>query len=155
MITDQIVEDRQIRLYQAGADLIIQRPYSARLLVVQMRALLRRSARLGLAELPDLTAGGITLNPVSRQVETPERERIHLTNLEFRLLHTLMVHAGHVLSTEYLLNAVWGYEAEGNRELVRGLIQRLRLKLETEPHQPRLIQTESGVGYWFNPSADR
>lgn len=155
VITDPILEDRQIRLYQTGADLVIQRPFSARLLVVQMRALLRRSAHLGPTELPDLSAGGITLNPVTRQVEMPERNRIHLTNLEFRLLHTLMVHAGHVLSTEYLVNAVWGYEAEGNRELVRGLIQRLRMKLEPDPHQPRYIQTEPGVGYWFYPSADQ
>jgi len=45
---------------------------------------------------------------------------------------------------------VWGYSGEGNRELVRGLVQRLRSKVEPEPRNPLYILTEPGVGYFFN-----
>ena len=49
------------------------------------------------------------------------------------------------------METIWGYPGEGNRELVRGLVQRLRTKLEIDPHNPDIILTEAGVGYRFNP----
>jgi DNA-binding response OmpR family regulator len=71
--------------------------------------------------------------------------------LEFRLLFTLMTHAGRVIPAENLVEYVWGYTGEGNRSLVRGLIQRLRTKVEPNPSKPRYILTQPGVGYRFNP----
>lgn len=152
MITDPILEDTQILLYQAGVDFVVVRPYSARLLTIQIRALLRRATRMNPFVLPDLTAGDIVLNPATRQVSISHSAPIHLTNLEFRMLHALLIHAGHILSIEFLVNTVWGYAEEGNRELVRGLIQRLRTKIEPDPHEPRYILTEPGVGYQLNLS---
>ena len=49
-----------------------------------------------------------------------------------------------------IVEHVWGYTGDGNRELVRGLVQRLRTKVEPDPKQPKFIKTEPGVGYYFN-----
>jgi two-component system response regulator MtrA len=54
------------------------------------------------------------------------------------------------LPTEVIVERVWGYSGEGNRELVRGLISRLRHKIEHNPNQPRLIETLPGIGYRFS-----
>jgi DNA-binding response OmpR family regulator len=61
-----------------------------------------------------------------------------------------MNHIEQIIPTETIVEHVWGYAGEGNRELVRGLVQRLRSKIEPDPHQPRYILTESGIGYYFN-----
>jgi DNA-binding response OmpR family regulator len=61
-----------------------------------------------------------------------------------------MTHPGQIIPTENIVEHVWGYSGEGNRELVRGLVQRLRSKVEPEPHHPRYILTELGIGYYFN-----
>jgi DNA-binding response OmpR family regulator len=72
-----------------------------------------------------------------------------LTQLEFRLLYVLLTNAGRIHSAESLVEQVWGYNGEGNRELVRGLVQRLRGKVENDPRNPKYILTEPGVGYYF------
>ena len=53
------------------------------------------------------------------------------------------------LPTEQIVEQVWGYSGEGNRDLVRGLVQRLRSKVEPEPRNPRYVLTEPGIGYYF------
>jgi DNA-binding response OmpR family regulator len=73
--------------------------------------------------------------------------------LEFRLLYALMTHSGRVIPAENLVEYVWGYGGEGSRSLVRGLIQRLRAKIEADPSNPRHILTEAGIGYFFEPAA--
>ncbi|NIP44340.1 MAG: DNA-binding response regulator, partial [candidate division Zixibacteria bacterium] len=71
---------------------------------------------------------------------------MRLTQLEFRLIYTLMIRAGQIIPTDQIVEHVWGYAGEGNRELVRGLVQRLRAKIETNPRTPQYILTESGIG---------
>jgi two-component system, OmpR family, response regulator MtrA len=63
------------------------------------------------------------------------------------LLAELARHAGNVLSREQLLERVWGYDYLGDSRLVDAAIQRLRSKIETDPSEPRTIQTVRGVGY--------
>jgi DNA-binding response OmpR family regulator len=65
-----------------------------------------------------------------------------------------MIHGGQVLSTETIVEQVWGYDGRGDKELVRGLVRRLRQKIEPEPHQPQYILTVSGVGYCFSTDGD-
>jgi DNA-binding response OmpR family regulator len=78
-----------------------------------------------------------------------EREPKRLTQLEFRLLYTLITHVGQIIPAEQLVEHVWGYAGDGNRELVRGLVQRLRSKVEVDPRHPDYIITEVGIGYYF------
>ncbi len=63
------------------------------------------------------------------------------------MLYTLMMHAGQVLPTETLVEHVWGYSGRGDRDLVRGLVKRLRSKVEPDPKNPIYIFTVPGVGY--------
>lgn len=140
-------EEELCRLYEAGADAIVQRPYSARLLLMQLRALLRRGLSLTYPLLPKLTVGDLTLDPATRSVQVQDRTARHLTQLEFRLLHTLMVHQGQILPTPTIVERVWGYDGEGGPQLVRQVVSRLRAKIEEDPHNPRAIITVPGVGY--------
>jgi DNA-binding response OmpR family regulator len=64
-----------------------------------------------------------------------------------------MTNRGQVLPTETIVERVWGYSGEGDRDLVRGLISRLRRKIEADVENPRFIQTVPGVGYLFATEA--
>lgn len=151
ILLDQSPEELHYQLLEGGADLVITRPFSTRLLIAQMRALLRRAGNVPLSSLPTLSLGGLTLDPIARTVQLPGQPTRRLTHLEFRLLHNLMVHHGQVLTTETIVERVWGYSGQGDKELVRGLVSRLRAKVEPEPRNPQYIQTVPGVGYSFNP----
>ncbi len=149
VLAEMLSEDKQVALYEDGIDLLVYRPYSTRLLLAQIRAALRRSAGMPFFSLPILTQGEVKLDPGSRTVQVGEHESKKLTQLEFRLLYSLMIHAGQIIPTENIVEQVWGYVGEGNRDLVRGLIQRIRAKVEADPSEPRYIKTEQGVGYYF------
>ncbi|NSW53174.1 MAG: response regulator transcription factor [Anaerolineae bacterium] len=154
VIGEMLRERHQIALYHAGADLVLCRPYSSGMLMAQVKALLRRITGVPYYSLPTLTIGRLMLEPSSRSVRIGEAEPQHLTQLEFRLLYTLMTHPGQVLTSEFIVDSVWGYSDSGNRDLVRGLVKRLRGKIEEEPKNPVYIRTISGVGYQFeNPGA--
>ncbi len=140
-------EDTLCRLYDAGADLIVTRPYSARLLITQWRALLRRSRGTTLLSLPSMSVGPLVLNPATRTVTVHGNRTRRLTPLEFRMLYTLMIHPGQTIPSQTLIERVWGYEGEGSMELARGLISRLRAKVEINPREPEMIITVPGVGY--------
>jgi DNA-binding response OmpR family regulator len=154
LVVNPIDEATHYQLLELGADRVVQRPYSSRLLIAQARALLRRAGSVPLFSLPTLTMAGLSLDPSSRNVQVSDHPPKRLTHLEFRLLYTLMIHGGQVLSTETIVEQVWGYDGRGDKELVRGLVRRLRSKIEPEPHQPRYILTISGVGYCFASDED-
>lgn len=143
-------EELHFELLEAGADLVVARPFSARLLIAQARSLLRRAGSVPLFSLPALSLAGLTLDPASREVKVSGRPSRRLTHLEFRLLYTLMINRGQVLPTDVIVERVWGYSGRGDRELVRGLISRLRAKVEPDPHKPSYILTVPGVGYSFH-----
>jgi DNA-binding response OmpR family regulator len=149
LVVDPIAESLHYALLEAGADLVVVRPYSARLLVAQVRALLRRAGGVPMFSLPTLSIAGLTLDPATRAVEVAGRPARRLTHLEFRLLYTLMIHRGQVLPPDTIVERVWGYGGEGDRELVRGLVSRLRAKVESDPRNPQYVLTVAGVGYRF------
>lgn len=149
-IVDTIPEEDQASFLDAGVDLVLTRPFSVVLLNAQIRMLLRRSANVPFFSLPSLTQGPVQLDPAMRTVQVDQGEPVHLTQLEFRLLYTLMTHAEKVIPSEEIVDYVWGYEGESNKELVRGLVQRLRTKLEPDSQKPSFLFTEPGVGYYFS-----
>jgi DNA-binding response OmpR family regulator len=150
-IVDETREDVHYEMLQNGADLVIARPFSARLLIAQLRALLRRAGSVPLSSLPTLSLSGLTLDSATQTVQIAERPPRRLTHLEFRLLYTLMTHHGQTLSPELIVERVWGYSDHGDKDLVRGLVSRLRAKVEPEPRTPRYIVTLPGIGYAFDP----
>lgn len=149
LIAEPIEENEHYALLENGADLVVIRPFSSRLLIAQVRALLRRTGGVPIFSLPTLSLGGLTLDPATRMVQVEGRSPRRLTHLEFRLLYTLMIHRGQVLPTDTIVERVWGYSGEGDRDLVRGLISRLRAKVEVDPRNPQYILTAPGIGYSF------
>jgi len=149
ILTEQVDERLHYDLHEAGADRVFSRPYSARLLIARIRSLLRRAGGIPVFSLPTLSIGGLTLDPSTRTVEVEGRPSCRLTHLEFRLLHLLMINRGQVLPTERIIELVWGYSEDVDPELVRGLVSRLRGKVEQDPRNPRYVLTVAGVGYRF------
>ncbi len=149
MLVNPIDEQTHYELLEAGSDLVVSRPYSARLLIAQIRALLRRVGGVSASNLLPLSLADLTLDPASRTAQVAGQPERRLTHLEFRLLYTLMIHRDQVLPTESIVDQVWGYSGEGGKDLVRGLIHRLRTKIEPDPGNPRYILTVSGLGYTF------
>lgn len=137
-------------LLKMGADLVIGPAFDPKLLIAQIGVLIRRANTLPTAALPSLSAGCLTLEPVARTVKCPDKPAQRLTPLEFRLLYTLMINRNQVVPTETIVERVWGYSGEGDRDLVRGLISRLRLKVEPDPRRPVYILTMPGLGYMFS-----
>lgn len=150
IISDPINESLQVDLLEAGADVVILRPYGVRFLHAQIKALLRRSAGIPFFSLPTLIQKDVVLDPSIRTVKVGDNQEKRLTQLEFRLLYTLMTNVGQIIPTDQIVEHVWGYSGEGNRDLVRGLVQRLRSKVEPVPRKPEYILTEPGIGYYFS-----
>jgi DNA-binding response OmpR family regulator len=134
--------DRVIGL-ESGADDYVVKPFSLPELMARVRAALRRAPQRPGAVL---TAGDLTVDLVSRRVRVEGRE-IKLSHKEFELLATLMRNKGAVLSREFLITQVWGYDFEGESRTVDVHIRWLREKIEKDPSAPVHVQTVRGVGY--------
>jgi len=143
-------ETLHCQLLKLGADLVIAPPISAKLLIAQIEVLMRRAGNVPAFSLPTLNTPDLALDPATRSVTVRDKAPQRLTHLEFRLLYTLMTNRGQILPTEAIVERVWGYSGQGDRDLVRGLVSRLRNKIEIDPHKPQYILTMSGVGYSFS-----
>jgi DNA-binding response OmpR family regulator len=136
-------------LLNLGADLVVVPPVSIKLLIAQAKVLIRRTNTVPTFSLPTLSAAGLTLDPTTRTIEIEGKPSQRLTHLEFRLLYTLMINRGQIVPTDSIVEHVWGYTGRGDRDLIRGLVSRLRAKVETDPRKPQWILTASGIGYSF------
>lgn len=154
LILETATEQIQCDLLKRGADLVLAPPISPRLLIAQVGALMRRAGGMLAFSLPSLDAEGFCLDTTNRVIEIAGQPAKRLTHLEFRLLYTLMVNRGQVVPTDIIVERVWGYTDQGDRELVRGLISRLRTKVEPDPHNPRYVLTVPGVGYTFKDTTE-
>ena len=144
MLTARGEEEDLVRALDMGADDYLTKPFSPRTLLARVRALLRRA---GLETGGDMTAGDLHLDLEAHVLRVGGAEPVKLTKLETRLLQILIANAGHVVGTERLLTHVWGHRGSGDRQLLKQLVHRLRQKIETDPAEPALLQTESGAGY--------
>lgn len=149
LVVNSIDERLHCELLKTGADWVITPPFSAKLLIAQVTALMRRASSVPTSSLPTLSVAGLTLDPVTRTIEIAGKPPQRLTHLEFRLLYILMINRGQVIPTETIVEQVWGYASQGDRDLVRGLVSRLRVKVEANPRNPEYILTVPGIGYQF------
>ncbi len=150
LLTVRGEEDDIVLGLEIGADDYITKPYSPRQLVARTQAVLRRFAASSQSEpVPSRReVSGLKLDIGRREVRVNDGEPISLTPLESRLLDYLMVNAGHVLTTDALVDHVWGPD-RASRNMLRQLVHRLRNKIEPDPSDPDYIETVSGIGYGF------
>ncbi|HXI21809.1 MAG TPA: response regulator [Gemmatimonadales bacterium] len=140
-------ERDKIAALDAGADDYLTKPFGVGELLARMRVALRHAARAaGAQDEPVFEAHGVRVDFGSRRVFRDGTE-VHLTPTEYKLLTVLVRHAGKVLTHRQLLREVWGPSGSQQTPYLRVYMTQLRHKLEREPARPRLLQTETGVGY--------
>ncbi len=139
---------------ELGAEDYITKPFGMRELIARIRVALRRVGQAPAAARDEpLTIGDITLDPKGHTVHV-RGKRIDLPPKEFDLLRLLMANAGTVLSTDYLLSAVWGEDFAGAVQVLYVRIGWLREQIEDDPHHPRRVLTVRGIGYKFATEGD-
>lgn len=150
LLTVRGEEDDIVHGLEIGADDYITKPYSPRQLVARAQAVLRRASAPASESTAPATrqAADLTLDVNRREVSVGDGEPISLTPLELQLLDYLIINAGHVLTTNALIDQVWG-PGGGTRSMLRQLMHRLRQKIEPDPSDPVYIETVAGVGYGF------
>ena len=140
-------EDDKVRALDAGADDYIEKPFGVSELLARVRANMRRQQSLGDGgERSTVTIGDVEIDLAARVV-TKAGAVVHLTPIEFRLLGVLVANAGRVLTHRHLLREVWGPSHVEDNHYLRVFMANLRHKLESDPAQPKMLLTETGVGY--------
>ena len=140
-------EDDKVRALDAGADDYIEKPFGVSELLARVRANMRRNqAATDEGAGAVTTIGDVEIDLAARVVKKGGAV-VHLTPIEFRLLGVLLANAGRVLTHRHLLRAVWGPGSVEQNHYLRVFMANLRHKLETDPAQPKMLLTETGVGY--------
>ena len=138
-------EGDKVAALDAGADDYVSKPFAVGELLARLRVALRHAA-VGESGEPTFTVAGLRVDQVKRLVQVDGKD-VHLTPIEYRLLTTLVRHAGRVLSQRQLLKEVWGPAHTDQAHYLRVYMGTLRRKLERDPARPRYLLTEPGVGY--------
>lgn len=144
MLTAKGEEIDQLFAYDLGVDEYITKPFSPKILVAKIKALLRRTQK----EATELAsaADGVSIDRDARQVVL-EGKNIDLSPTEYKLLSYLAANAGKALSRRQILNQVWNYDYYGDLRTVDTHINRLRIKLGDKG---KYIQTVRGYGYRYD-----
>lgn len=150
LLTAKSDEEDKLKGYEYGADDYMTKPFSPKILLAKINALLRRTSVTstdpeGDAQNKLISAGKISINPAAHKVFLDGTE-ITLTHKEYELLYFFMSNPRQVFSREQLLNRIWGYEFEGNTRTVDTHIKTLRQKLGSEG---KSIVTLIRSGYKF------
>lgn len=140
-------EKDKVEALDAGADDYLTKPFGVAELLARIRVALRNVARLATDHVESVFSfGEVHVDLAKRRVFVREEE-IHLTRIEYKLLITLIKHAGKVVTHNHLLKEVWGQSYEKESNYLRVYMSHLRRKLESDPAQPKYLITEVGVGF--------
>ena len=149
MLTARADERDELLGFDLGVDEYISKPFSPKILVARVNAVLRRS---GKGDTEDaLEVGGIRLDKSAHQV-TVDGKPIDLSFKEFELLQYFIENTGIALSREKILNAVWNYDYFGDARTIDTHVKKLRSKLG---EKGEYIRTIWGMGYKFDPNAEK
>jgi two-component system KDP operon response regulator KdpE len=130
-----------------GADDYLVKPFRLRELLARIRAVLRR----GRSEQRVIQCADLVIDTTRRLVQR-QGQIVSLTPIEYAVLAELVTHRDGVITARQIVQRVWGPQYIDSTDYVKGVIRRLRLKLEPDPSHPRYILTEPHVGYRFNHS---
>ena len=143
MLTARSDERDELQGFELGVDEYISKPFSPKILVARVEAILRRTNQLGGDE--KLEAGGIVIDKAAHQV-TIDGQDVELSYKEFELLSYFMENRGIALSREKILNNVWNYDYFGDARTIDTHVKKLRSKMGPKGD---LIKTIWGMGYKF------
>ena len=144
MLTAKGDESDELNGFEIGADEYISKPFSPKILVARVTALLRRANKIG--ETADIReAGGIVMDKTAHTVEI-DGQNIDLSVKEFELLDYFMNNRGIALSRERILDSVWSYDYFGDARTIDTHVKKLRSKMGAKGDY---IKTVWGVGYKF------
>ena len=144
MLTARGEEHDELKGFELGVDEYISKPFSPKILVARVQALLRRHARVDDNEI--LEIGGIVLDKSAHTV-TIDGSDVDLSYKEFELLTYFMEHKGLALSREKILNSVWNYDYFGDARTIDTHVKKLRSKMGEKGNE--YIKTIWGLGYKF------
>ena len=150
VVASGVDELSKVQGLELGADDYVTKPFGHLELLARVRAVLRRAEALPLTHERPFVSGDIQVDFTRHEV-TVRGQPVALTSTEFRLLYYLVRNAGQILTHETLLARVWGRDYTNEISYLKSYINRLRSKLERDPHHPEYILTEHTVGYWFRP----
>ncbi|NOX57646.1 MAG: response regulator transcription factor [Planctomycetes bacterium] len=146
LLTARDAPEQRVRGLDVGADDYVVKPFHMPELVARIRGLLRRSGSKTATGL--LRADTLWLDPQARTVGRDD-QRLDLKPREFDLLQFMMTNPGRAWTRDQLIERVWGKSFDGDARTVDLHIARLRSKIETDPSDPRYVETVWGVGYRF------
>ena len=142
-------ESEKVKALDMGADDYVVKPFGVSELLARIRTTLRRADRLKLSQgiqrdvyqVKDLTVD------IAKHQVIQNGELIHFTQNEFKILELLAIHAGKVLTYDFILEHVWGPYGGNSNQILRVNMANIRLKLKENPSDPKYILTVLGVGY--------
>jgi two-component system, OmpR family, KDP operon response regulator KdpE len=139
-------ERDKVAALDAGADDYLTKPFGLPELLARIRVAVRHSEQRGARKDAVVNIGDLRIDLANRVV-TRSAAEVRLTPIEYKLLATLVKRAGQVLTYQQLLKEVWGPRYLTQKQYLHVYMGHLRAKLEADPARPRLLVTESGVGY--------
>lgn len=140
-------EEDIIKALDNGANDYLTKPFRTGELLARMRAAMRMKQET--TDNPDLTFGTLTID-VASHTARKNGKVIKLTTTEFSLLALLARNSGRVLTHQTILKEIWGFGYIGQTQYLRVFVAQLRKKIEDDPARPKLLLTESGIGYRFH-----
>jgi two-component system, OmpR family, KDP operon response regulator KdpE len=148
MLTGRVESTDVVSGLDSGADDYLTKPFKSDELLARVRALLRR---VPVADQPIVAANGQLEIDARARIVRIRGEQVDLTPTEYQLLLLLAQNSGQVLDHHTLLQRVWGDDYVNDTAYLKVYIWHLRRKLEQDPHEPRIVMTEWGVGYRLAP----
>jgi two-component system KDP operon response regulator KdpE len=150
MLTVKDEEEDKHLAFSAGSDDYVTKPFSPRELSDRIKAVLRRATGPSVTDAEELRIDDRLQVDFARREVLVDGDRIGLRPTEWRLLYHLVKNPNWVMTSDMLLQKVWGYEYKDDVQLLRLYVAYLRSKIEKDPKNPQYILTERGVGYRFN-----